>query len=274
MRPRVEAPSLVASGEGYATTADGIRIHFRVAGAGKPPLVFVHGWCSNLTHWDAQTTHFARHHHVLAVDRRGHGLSDVPERGYTARRHAADLAAVARTARISGAVVVGHAGGGPTTLEFARSFPELANAVVLIDTHVSPRAALGDGAHGPRTGLGALIDQLDGEHGAAAFEALYRGYFSAHAGPAAGQVVADAMKVPLSVARAELASMAISTQASARALTQPVLWITVSSADEHRLSTIFRNVQFGRVVGSGHFPHVEVPDQVNAMIERFIATLE
>ena len=79
------------------------------------------------------------------------------------------------------------------------------------------------------------------------------------------------MKVPLDIARAELASLAISTQAIARSLTQPVLWISVEQADEARLAKIFRNVQFGRVVGSGHFPQIEVPDQVNAMIDRFLA---
>jgi pimeloyl-ACP methyl ester carboxylesterase len=36
---------------------------------------------------------------------------------------------------------------------------------------------------------------------------------------------------------------------------------------------VFRNVQFGQMVGSGHFPHIEVPDQTNAMIERFVSTL-
>lgn len=257
----------------FATTDDGTRIHYQVAGRGTPALVFVHGWCSNLSHWDAQTTHFARHHRVLAVDRRGHGESAVPMRGYTARRHAADLAQVTRAQRIRDAIVVGHAGGGPTALAFARSFPDLAQAVVLIDTHVSQRAPLGDRADGPRTGLGALIDQLDGEHGPAAFAAMYRRYFSRHAGPVAHQAVVDAMKVPLWVAQAELASMAVSTQAMAHALTQPVLWLTVANADEDRLSKIFRNIQFGRVVGSGHFPHIEVPDQVNAMIDRFIVTL-
>ena len=39
------------------------------------------------------------------------------------------------------------------------------------------------------------------------------------------------------------------------------------------MRSVFRDVQFGRVVGSGHFPHLEVPDQLNAMIDRFLVTL-
>jgi hypothetical protein len=30
-------------------------------------------------------------------------------------------------------------------------------------------------------------------------------------------------------------------------------------------------ITIGRTVGSGHFNHLEVPDQVNLMIERFLA---
>jgi len=70
---------------------------------------------------------------VLAVDRRGHGRSDVPEGGYTAKQHAADIAEVARKEKIRNAIVVGHAGGGPSTLEFARSYPQYARAVVMVD---------------------------------------------------------------------------------------------------------------------------------------------
>ena len=250
---------------------DGVRIHYRMVGAGEPPLVFVHGWCSNLIHWDAQVRYFAKRHRVLAVDRRGHGRSDVPDRGYTAAQHAADLEHVLGEVGIEGAVIVGHAGGGPATLAFARAWPELARAIVLVDTFVGPRASLGRDVNGSRSGLGVMIDQLDAEHGAVAFEAMYRGFFSRHAGVAADRAVDDAMKVPLDIARAELASLAISTQAIARSLTQPVLWISVAQADEARLAKVFRNAQFGRVVGSGHFPQIEVPDQVNAMIDRFLA---
>ena len=36
-------------------TTDGTRIHHRVEGTGEPAMVFVPGWCSNLTHWSDET---------------------------------------------------------------------------------------------------------------------------------------------------------------------------------------------------------------------------
>jgi len=255
------------------TTDDGTGIHYRVSGRGAPAMVFVHGWCSNLTHWDAQVAHFERMHRVLAIDRRGHGRSDTPAGGFTAKQHALDLARVVERERVAAAVVVGHAGGGPATLAFARAFPALARAVVLVETRINPRTPLGRRGTPERSALGRMIDQLDADDGAEQLAAIYRTFFSAHARPVADRAVAEAVQVPLRVARAELAALAIDSEAVARALTQPVCWLTAAAADEERLSGVFRDVQFGRVVGSGHFPHLEVPDQVNAMIERFVATL-
>lgn len=255
------------------TTSDGTRIFYRLRGEGRPPLIFVHGWCSNLRHWDAQTRFFAKRHRVLAIDRRGQGRSDVPLQGYTARQHAADLAEVARGERIRSAIVVGHAGGGPTTLEFARSYPQLVRAVVMLDSMLGPRARIGDPGDPAGRALGSLIQRIEGKGGAAEFERIYADFFSAHAGRAGREALADAMKTPLAVAAAELRALAISTRAIAKQLEQPVLWLTVGAANQPALRKAFRNVHFGETVGSGHFPHIEVPDQTNAMIERFISTL-
>ena len=255
------------------TMDDGTKLRYRVGGRGDASLVFVHGWCSTLTHWADQLAHFAGTHRVLAVDRRGHGRSDVPERGYDVARHAADLRAVLQKEHLRDVVVVAHAGGGPTALAFADANPDLVRALVLVDTHISPHTALGRPRSAERSPLGRLVDQLSGKQGAAAFERMYRSFFSAHAGTIANAAVRDAQRVPLRVARAELASLAVDTEGPARRLRCPVLWVTVEQADEPRMRSVFRDVQFGRVVGSGHFPHLEVPDQLNAMIDRFLVTL-
>jgi pimeloyl-ACP methyl ester carboxylesterase len=255
------------------TTAEGTRLFYRVLGRGRPALVFVHGWCSNLEHWSAQLRHFGRRHRVVALDRRGHGRSAAPAGGYTAAQHAADLAAVARRERIRGAVVVAHAGGGPAALAFARAHPDLARALVLVDSRVAPAARLDDPDDPAGAALGAIAARLEGPDGAAALREMYAGFFGPHAGPAGRRALAEALATPLAVAAAELRSLAVDSEALARALAQPVLWLSVAAADQPALARVFRHVQFGQLVGSGHFPHVEVPDQLNAMIARFVATL-
>ena len=45
------------------------------------------------------------------------------------------------------------------------------------------------------------------------------------------------------------------------------------SADEAQIRAIVPQAQFGQLVGCGHFPNIEQPAQLNAMLETFIAQL-
>lgn len=244
------------------TTADGTQIHYEIRGRGLPPMLFVHGWCSNSRHWEPQLAHFEGHHLVLAPDRRGHGESDAPEHGYTAAQHARDLAEVATAEGLTGAVAVAHAGGGPAVLELACSHPEIVGSVVMIDTRI--------GTGGGR-GLQVMIDTISGPEGDAAFAELYASFFSESAAELGTAAVADAARTPHHVAVADLAALDVDSVALARQVTQPVLWITAEHADEAALREVFKDIRFGRVVESGHFPQLEVPDQVNAMVGRFVS---
>ena len=42
-------------------------------------------------------------------------------------------------------------------------------------------------------------------------------------------------------------------------------------SDMTRFHEMFSDILYGKTVGSGHFCQLEVPEQVNAMIERFLA---
>ena len=261
----------------FHVTPDGARLHYRLQGAQdghEPALLFVHGWCSNLEHWAFQVKRFSRLHRILRIDRRGMGRSTTPGSGHAAEQHAADIAEVAKAAGVHRAVAIGHAGGGASTLELARSHPELVEAAVLVDTGLYPAPTLDAGGSGFGASLVPMIDALSGPDGQAAFEQMYRGFFSPHCDPKiSGQAVQDAMRTPLEVAIAELRGMAVSTEEIARGIEQPVLWLTATRADQDYVSKQLRDVRFGQVVGSGHFPQLEVPEQTNAMIATFLAQL-
>lgn len=255
------------------TTRDGTRLFYRVRGQGGPTIVFIHGWCSNESHWNTQMSHFSRRHRVLAVDRRGHGRSDAPDHGYTAKQHGADLLEIFRKERIRNAVIVGHAGGVPATLELACAASSQTKALVLIDSRVSPAAELDDPKDLAGVAYRGMVDAIRGKNGAREFKRMYSELFSAHAGAVGKQAIRDACKVPREIAAAELASLTADTLSLARQIRKPVFWLTAGQEDENSISAVFRNVQFGQTVGSGHFPQLEVPDQTNAMIRQFVATL-
>ncbi len=261
----------------YLTTKDGAKIHYKIQGkqSGRSlTLLFIHGWCSNLEHWAPQAKYFGRSHRVLRVDRRGLGKSTTPGSGHTAQQHADDIAAVAKAAGCSRVVAIGHAGGAPATLELARRHPRLVKAVVIVDAGMYPQPKIGDPKSSFGMVLGPMIDAMQGAHGKAAFKQMYQGFFGPKCDKkVARQAVADAMRTPLPLAIEELKVMNVSTQRIAEDVDQPVLWLTASGVDQAYISKHLKQVQFAQVVGSGHFPQLEVPEQTNAAIATFVTQL-
>ena len=47
-------------------TEDGAELYYQVEAAmnEKPSLIFIHGWCSNLTHWEQQVSYFQDSHRI------------------------------------------------------------------------------------------------------------------------------------------------------------------------------------------------------------------
>lgn len=91
-------------------TADGAQIFCRAWGTGRP-VVFVHGWAVNCDIWQYQMSPLSPHARCIAYDKRGHGRSSDPGRGYEYDTLADDLAAVLEQFDLRDVVLVGHSMG-------------------------------------------------------------------------------------------------------------------------------------------------------------------
>ena len=113
---------------------DHLTLHYRLEGEGSPTLVFLNSLGSDLRIWDGVVASLEGRCRVLRYDLRGHGLSDAPVGPYTLEDHSSDLAALLERLGIDRAVLVGISVGGLIALDFARRWPERAEALVLCDT--------------------------------------------------------------------------------------------------------------------------------------------
>jgi pimeloyl-ACP methyl ester carboxylesterase len=104
---------------------DGVNLYYTDQGAGDPPLLFVHGWCCNSSHFQPQVDFFSRDHRCIAVDLRGHGESDKPEQDYTMAVFADDLAWLCAQLGVQRPVVIGHSMGGVVALALAQRHPNI-----------------------------------------------------------------------------------------------------------------------------------------------------
>lgn len=93
---------------GFITTDDGVGLFCRDWGAGRP-VVFLASWSLPSDSWACQMLPLAeRGLRCVAYDRRGHGRSSDPGRGWDFDRLADDLAAVLEALDLIGVTLVGH----------------------------------------------------------------------------------------------------------------------------------------------------------------------
>ncbi len=110
------------------------RLHIDDGGGGAaPPVVFIHSFAGDTSHWRAQLAHLRPRRRALALDLRGHGASD-PVLRATIPELAEDIRAALDARKIERAVLVGHSLGGLAALAFANANPERAAGLYLVDS--------------------------------------------------------------------------------------------------------------------------------------------
>lgn len=104
-------------------------------GAGKPPILFVHGGSAHAHWWDFTAPALVDRFHVLALDQRGHGDSPwTSEWGYGTRHYVADLYAIITGWDFGPPVLIGHSMGGHNAMVYAGMHGETLRAVAAIDS--------------------------------------------------------------------------------------------------------------------------------------------
>jgi pimeloyl-ACP methyl ester carboxylesterase len=244
---------------------DGLRLYYERAGVGDPELLFLPGWCCDGTAFQPQFDHFAQRHAVTALDLRGCGKSDCPPNGYAIPDLADDIVGFCRTVGIERPIVVGHSLGGMIAVELAGRRPSLPRALVLVD----PGPIDWDPELCRR--FDTLAEQLAGSDG----EGVRRRYVENMGArdPAVALWIADMMSaIPLPIATAVIRELTTwdGTGPLARCDVPALLLRTELDAEDVRLQQIKPDLTVGVTVGAGHFHQLEVPDQVNAMIDRFL----
>jgi pimeloyl-ACP methyl ester carboxylesterase len=252
-----------------AIRRDAVNLSYHESGAGDPPFVFVHGWCCNHTHFAPQIAYFEPRHRVVAVDLRGHGASDAPEQRYTVSAFADDVAWLCGQAGLERPVLVGHSMGGTVVLDVAARFPDLPRAVVMLDA--APIVASSPAAD-VAAGVVAALGGPDGEGARASL------IDHAVAGLSRDRAVQEQLRRDMSAVPGHVALSCVAAmgdwdgEAAAGACRVPTLHIAADDPinDAAALRALNANIRTGQTVGAGHFHQLEVPEQVNAMIERFL----
>jgi len=117
---------------------DGIKITYDIhRKKNKLFLIFIHGLGTNKTIWKKERKILEeRGFSTLAVDLRGHGLSERPKeiKDYEIDKFAKDIFYILKKEKIKKFVVVGHSFGGIVLISFHKLYPSLSKGYVMIDS--------------------------------------------------------------------------------------------------------------------------------------------
>lgn len=250
---------------------DGTALYYEWDDGGAPPVVLLHGWCCDLSFLAPQREHLAAAGHaILSLDLRGHGRSDAPDQPYPISAFSDDVVWACGELGLARPIFLGHSMGGNVAYDIAARWPDLAAGIVMIDSAVARPAAA-------RAMMGPIAEKLSGpDYRDELRQLVTTTFFLESDDPARRAQILQAMTAAPQhvVVGAYRGLAAFDPTVGQVPVLSPSLYIAANEpsprSDMARLLQLIPHLMVGQTVGSGHFCQLEVPGQVNAMIDRFL----
>ena len=115
--------------------SQGLKLHFADWGNhSAPPLILVHGGLDHCRSWDHLAQALRTNFHVIAPDLRGHGESEwASGSSYSLADHVYDLTSLLKFLGFEKAAIIGHSMGGMVSLTYTGAFPDKVSRLVVLD---------------------------------------------------------------------------------------------------------------------------------------------
>ncbi|NOR14441.1 MAG: alpha/beta fold hydrolase [Candidatus Aminicenantes bacterium] len=261
-----------ASPKGYVESADGVSIHYKTTGQGDMTLVFVHGWCTDMSYWDGQIPSFKVYYQVVTLDLAGHGRSGAERTSWTIEAFAQDVAAVVEKLDLQKVVLIGHALAGPVVLEAARLLPGRVMGIIGADSMSDIYLS----AYSPEQIEAALLPfQEDFAEGVRMY--VLENYFRSTASDRIKRrIVLDMTETPADVGLGALEEL---MKYDATVMLQE-LNVPVRSINADRPLVYFRlirknhtNFTLKFMKNAGHFMMIESPQEFNRLLADFLGQI-
>ena len=253
----------------HALDREGVRLVYEEAGSGAQTLVLVHCLGGDHSFMARQFEHFRASYRVVSLDLRGHGDSDRKNQQYTIPGFADDVSWLCKQLGITRPILVGHSLGGSIVLELAAHHRELeaAGIVILEGLTVTPPQLLDSfrpflaGIRTPAFTqvMRQFAAQLFGPH----FDPVEKAWRIERMAENSQQLMVSALEGVLS----------FDSATAAAACEVPVLYLSSGPwyTDVSRFKELCPQLVTAQTVGAGHNFQLEIPEQVNPIIDRFIA---
>ncbi len=263
------APAGAFARDAYFTTSDGVRLHLLEQGdPARNTIVLVPGWTMPAWIFQPQLEAFSRSYHVVALDPRGQGDSEIAPSGYDHIRRGRDIAELVAALGNRPVLLVGWSLGVLDSLGYVAQFGDRQIAgLVLIDNSIGedPAPII---ARGPRIPAPVLPREEK-------MRRFVRGMFRSNPGEAyLDRLTEDALRTPPEVAK-ELGSYPAPRtywRDAVYSVVQPILYVvrprfSAQAANLAAKDPLAETVTFP---SAGHALFVDEAERFNATLADFI----
>ncbi len=254
-------------------TTDGVKLSFLESGAGRKresglAIAFIPGWCMPGDIWRKQLAALGSRYHTVALDPRGQGRSEVPSKGYTAERRAADIDEFLKP--LSRVVLVGWSLGAIEALEYVHTYgSDKIAGLVLVDSSVgeepapAPSSGFTDGLKRNRdAALNTFVRAIFSKpRPKAEIDALVRG--------------AKRMGLADSIALLSYPYERTHWKEIAHGFDKPLLYVVTPqfAAQARNLEKNRPGTRIEIFEGAGHALFVDAPERFNSLLAEFAAAI-
>lgn len=267
-----------AGGQIVQVTGPDLNVREYGARGPQPAIILLEGYTTSIEFWEDVAPALAKDRLVVAIDSVGHGGSESPGNAgaFGVDGQTRSVARVIRALGLERVIVVGHSLGGGIATRLAETEPSLVSRVALVDTFSSPGEAnlspMRDVACLPV--IGPAFDRFRGirffSHGGVsdafateppdmAFRSLERMTWRAFC--ESGWLSEYNDEMPVAERLMDLGKPVLAVYGAKDKLTP---------ADDNIAAFRDAGVPTTVIAASGHSPHVETPEELVRILQRFV----
>jgi len=250
--------------------ADATAISVDDGGSGGIPVIFVHSLAGNALQWSSQLKHLRKERRAIALDLRGHGLSESPRNGeYSINSLAEDIEAVADASGLQRFILVGHSLGATVSIDYAGRYPEKVAGLLLADPS-------GDARKLPAEQIRPFLAALESESYAEVIEGYWKGLLVGSDQGVRERVMQDLHKTRReTVVEIFKQSIVYDPLTPLRGYLGPKLSVITHLNDApFSLHNLLGNLPHVKMSGTGHWLQMDRPDVFNRILDVFLLSIE
>jgi esterase len=254
-----------------------MQLNYQSYGEGHP-LIILHGLFGSLTNWQTMSRELGQFYQVFAVDQRNHGDSPHSD-SFNYQVMADDLKTFMQAHDLSSAYLLGHSMGGKTVMQFAMTYPEKVDKLIVADMapkeYAPEHDEIFEALHSLDLNMFSSRKEIDAALAQKIGNRVVRQFLLTNVTRDDSGAFKWKMNLDAIYKNYDQVNKRLETN---RTFEKPTLFIRgersdyIQEEDTAIIKQLFPHSKIVTVAGAGHWVHVEAPEEFSRLVIDFLGT--